>query len=199
MVRETYRSVRRVELMKVLMRRATGGSPPSTLAAEFVGNKEIGSDGRYTTIRGPRRAQRSMDGRVEVVVELQHVGEHVISLQDDRGNLFPWQVTPGSHLHAPPLAGSTVCMHHRLHAPPLAGFAICMGRMGRWDWAGGVWGGSFACSTPLGCTRGAVCEGCAHLVSAIASDRVLLRRVPGCTRSLHRLPDPPAHCPCRSR
>lgn len=71
-------------------------SSPTPLAAEYVGNKlsfsEIGSNSRYTTIRGKRRADRSMHGRVEVVVQLEYVGPHRIVLTDQRGASFPWAV-----------------------------------------------------------------------------------------------------------
>ena len=65
----------------------------STLKAVFIGNKQRGADGVYRNLPGQQRASRSLDGLVEVLIELEFTGLHNITVRDlTRPEVAPWVV-----------------------------------------------------------------------------------------------------------
>lgn len=85
-VSETYDFRRRVSDFRVELLRVGYDTPPMPLPLEFIGNRELTADGSYQALFGQQRAERSMDGRVEVVIELEYTGPHHVQLRGPEGD-----------------------------------------------------------------------------------------------------------------
>ena len=104
-VSETFDFRQRIDDFRVELVRSGHETKPTPLRMYFIGNKALGADGTYVPLRGEQRAPRSMDGRVEVIVELEHTGQHHVQLRGPQGDvefqLLPWAVeVRAHHIHA---------------------------------------------------------------------------------------------------